>query len=265
MSRLGDYLSNTPLDRLDADILCAHALGVERSYLYSHPERDLGAAERGRIDRLFRARVRGVPLAYLTGHQEFWSLDLQVDPRVLVPRPETELLVEVALERTAQDARVLELGTGSGAVALALKHECPHLGVTATDSDRDALAVARANAAHFDLDVDFIECHWYGAVRGCFDAIVCNPPYVASDDPHLADLTHEPLTALDGGADGLDDLRVVIGEAPEHLEPGGWLLVEHGWDQAEAVRDLFAHATLGDVETRRDLAGHDRVTVGRLR
>lgn len=248
--------------RLDAELLLAHVLDVPRASVIARDERVLTPEELGDFERLLARRLAGEPLAYLTGTKEFWTLELEVTPDVLVPRPETELLVEWGTALGA--ASVLDLGTGSGAVALALARGLPSARVTAVDRSAAALAVARGNGARLRLAVEWLPGSWFEPVRGRrFDLVVSNPPYVAEGDPHLRDLRFEPALALASGADGLDALRTIVAGAPVHLEPGGWLLVEHGATQGAAVRDLFARAGFRGVETRRDLAGHERATGGR--
>jgi release factor glutamine methyltransferase len=262
---LGDYLNaQQNLDRIDAEVLLAHVLAVGRAYLYSHPERHLDHDELARIDSLIGQRATGTPVAYLIGHKEFWSITLHVDDRVLIPRPETELLVELALARLAGSTRILDLGTGSGAIALALAVERPDCSVTATEHDPDALSVAQDNAKHLGCDIQWLQSDWFGNVDGAFEIILSNPPYIAAADPHLEALHCEPREALISGVDGLDDLRVIISTAPGHLVRNGWLLVEHGWDQAERVRKLFHEAGFVAVETHCDPGGNERVTQGHL-
>jgi release factor glutamine methyltransferase len=254
------------LDRLDAQMLLLHALGrpaQDRAWLATHDSDTLPATVQAAFDACAQRRVAGEPVAYITGHKEFFGLDLQVDTRVLVPRPDTETLVEWALSLRPYPQHILDLGTGSGAIALALKHTRPDVQVTAVDASADALAVARANAQHLGLDVAFTQGSWFEGINQQFDLIVSNPPYVAAQDLHLKDLTHEPLQALASGADGLDDIRQIITQARAHLRPGGWLLLEHGWDQARAVRDLLLAAGFEDVQSRRDLAGIERCSGGR--
>lgn len=254
-------LPDSPSARLDAELLLAHVLGKPRSYLRTWPEREPDAAQCAAFAALLARRSKGEPVAYLLGRQGFWSLELEVAPHTLIPRPDTELLVESALALgPAGPARVLDLGTGSGAIALALQHQRPQARVSAVDASPEALAVARGNAERLQLPVRFIHSHWLRDVQGAFDLIVSNPPYIRADDPHLAALTHEPLQALASGADGLEDIRAIIERAPAHLKPGGWLLLEHGYDQAEAVRALFAHAGWQNVQSRQDLAGIERCT-----
>jgi release factor glutamine methyltransferase len=261
------------LDRLDAQLLLLHALGKsaqERAWLLAHDRDKLPPSAQAALDAWVRRRAAGEPLAYITGHQEFFGLDLVVDARVLVPRPDTETLVEWALEvlqaPTGTAPTVLDLGTGSGAIALALKATRPKLRVSAIDYSADALAVARANAQRLGLAVQFSQGAWFAGLAqpdARFDAIVSNPPYVAAQDKHLDALTFEPLQALASGADGLNDIRQIITRAPAHLNPGGWLLLEHGYDQAAAVRALLLDAGLHDVQSRRDLSGIERCSGGR--
>lgn len=256
------------LDRLDAQLLVLHAVGradVERAWLLAHDTDALPDAAHSTLQATVRRRATGEPLAYITGHKAFYGLDLCVDARVLVPRPDTETLVDWALEVLAPTpgVRVVDLGTGSGAIALALKHARPNLQVSAVDYSTDAMAVARANAQRLALEVHFLQGNWLEGVTGRFDAIVSNPPYIAALDPHLAALTHEPLQALASGDDGLDDVRTIIAQAGRHLQPGGWLLLEHGYDQAAAVRALLADAGFADAQSRCDLAGIERCSGGR--
>lgn len=254
--------------RLDAELLLAHVLGKSRAWLFAWPEYELDTAQQATFERTVAARERGEPIAYLTGHREFWSLDLAVTPDVLIPRHETERLVEVALAHISvdRDVRIADLGTGSGAIALALAHERPRASVLATDASRAALDVARDNARRLDVrNVTFVEGNWCEALgRECFDLIVSNPPYIAASDQHLdvGDLRHEPKSALISGADGLDAIRRIVADAHAHLHPGARLVIEHGWDQAEHVRAMFAAAGYADIGSARDAAGHERVTFG---
>jgi release factor glutamine methyltransferase len=207
-------------------------------------------------------------VAYLTGHKGFYGLDLAVDARVLDPRPDTETLVDWALELLPDAApgqpalRLADLGTGSGAIALALQHARPAAEVWAVDASTDALAVAQANAARLQLPVRFAHSHWLSALQGKFDAIISNPPYIRDDDPHMPALRHEPRQALTSGADGLQDIRHIVDTAPRYLGDGGWLLIEHGWDQAEDVRALLAQRGFAQVQSRKDLAGIERASGG---
>lgn len=255
------------LDRIDAQLLLLHALArpdAGRAWLLAHDTDALDEAVHTQFIALCQRRVAGEPVAYLTGHKEFYGLALQVDARVLDPRPDTETLVDWALEVIAPlpAPRVVDLGTGSGAIALALQHQCPTAEVLAVDASADALAVAQANAQRLGLAVQFQHTSWLTGVEGLFDAIVSNPPYIASADPHLAALTHEPLQALASGADGLEDIRTIVAQAPDHLKPGGWLLLEHGFDQAEAVQALLRSQGFVLVQSRNDLAGIARCTGG---
>ncbi|MDP3653526.1 MAG: peptide chain release factor N(5)-glutamine methyltransferase [Rhodoferax sp.] len=256
------------LDRLEAQLVLLHALGrsgAQRAWLLAHDTDTAPAVCQAVFLRGVLRRLAGEPLAYITGQQAFYGLDLVVDARVLVPRPDTETLVDWALEVLIHTPRaaVLDLGTGSGAIALALKATRPDLHLHAVDFSHDALAVALVNAQRLNLVVDFSQGSWLAGVTGRFHAIVSNPPYIADQDQHLAALTHEPLQALASGADGLDDIRTLITQAPAHLLPGGWLLLEHGYDQAPAVRNLLEAAGFAEVQSRRDLAGVERCSGGR--
>lgn len=255
------------LDRLDAQLLVLHVLGRsphDRAWLLAHDTDLLPLQAQSGLDTLTVRRAAGEPLAYLTGHREFFGLDLCVDARVLDPRADTETLVEWALDvlPPVGPARVIDLGTGSGAVALALKATRPNLRVVAVDYSTDALTVARANAQRLQLDVQFQQGFWLSTITGQFDAIVSNPPYIAAQDPHLPALAHEPLRALASGDDGLDDIRHIVAQAPAHLQPGGWLLLEHGYDQAAAVRALLGAAGFAQVQSRADLGGIARCSGG---
>lgn len=256
-------------DRAEADILLAHALGKPRSWLIAHADDALDPDAAAAFAALVDRRAAGEPVAYLTGHRGFWTLELEVTPATLIPRPETELLVELALARLPSEGapRVADLGTGSGAIALSIARECPHAKVTATDASAEALAVARRNAAANQLrNVVFAEGDWFAPLAGArFELIVSNPPYIATDDPHLGqgDLRHEPISALASGEDGLADIRRIIAGARDHLAPGGWLLFEHGWNQGAAVRALLEAAGYREVFTAQDLEQRDRVSGGR--
>ncbi|RZA17748.1 MAG: peptide chain release factor N(5)-glutamine methyltransferase [Lysobacteraceae bacterium] len=255
------------VDRLDAQMLLLHTLGREphdRAWLLAHDTDGLSPAAMARFQALCARRRAGEPVAYLVGHKEFHGLKLSVDARVLVPRPDTETLVDWALELLKDHSapRVLDLGTGSGAIALAIAKARPDARVTAVDASHAALEVARANAALLGLAVDFRHGDWLAALGGAeaqpFDLIASNPPYIEDGDPHLDALRHEPLSALASGADGLADIRRIVAAAPAHLGPGGWLLLEHGWNQAAAVRGLLAAAGLDAQASRCDLAGIER-------
>ena len=253
------------LARVDTQILLLNALARplhDRAWLLAHDTEVLTEAQQHNWDQALQRRLQGEPVAYITGRKDFFGLTLNVDARVLDPRPDTEILVEWALELLplGQPTRVLDLGTGSGAVALALQHQRPAAQVTAVDASADALAVASANAQRLNLPVKCVISHWMDAVLGPFELIVSNPPYVAEGDPHLAALTHEPMSALTSGADGLDDIRQIVAQVPSRLAPGGWLLLEHGWDQATAVQALLRTAGFVQVQSRRDLSGIERCT-----
>ncbi|MDZ5842515.1 peptide chain release factor N(5)-glutamine methyltransferase [Stenotrophomonas maltophilia] len=257
--------------RHEAELLLLHVLERPRSWLFAHATDPLPATAQAAFEALLARRAAGEPVAYLTGRRGFWTLDLRVDAATLIPRPETELLVELALERLPPDRPlfVADLGTGSGAIALALASERPLAQVLATDASPGALAMAARNAAHHELrNVRFAEGgqDWYAPLQGArFALIASNPPYIASEDPHLqqGDLRFEPASALASGLDGLDDIRRIVAGAPEHLQPAGWLLIEHGWDQGAAIRTLFDAAGFADVQTQQDLEQRDRVTLGR--
>ena len=255
------------LSRIDAQILLAWAAGRppnDRAWLMAHGADPLHEGARARFDDAVGRRASGEPVAYITGHKAFHGIELQVDARVLDPRPDTETLVDWALQclEPVAEPDVLDLGTGSGAVALALKAACPRARVVATDLSAPALTVARGNAERLGLTVSFLQGRWFECVRSSFDLIVSNPPYVRENDPHLTSLRHEPLLALTAGTDGLRDLRHIIEHAPTHLAPGGWLLLEHGWDQAAAVRDRLTAAGFRQVQARSDLGGIDRCSGG---
>lgn len=272
------------LDKLDAQVLLLHRLGRsphDRAWLIGHDTDPLPAATAREYLALCRRRLAGEPVAYLVGKREFHGLELQVDARVLDPRPDTETLVDWALELLAplRNPSLLDLGTGSGAIALALQQRRPDARVWALDASRDALEVASANASRLGLPVRFLLGSWLSdwdqrqaeaaaqqpagqALPERFELIVSNPPYIRADDPHLAALRHEPLSALASGADGLDDIRVIAAQARLHLQPGGWLLLEHGWDQAQDVARLLAEQGYAGIAHRKDLAGHLRCTGG---
>ena len=257
--------------RHEAELLLLHVLDRPRSWLFAHATDPLAADDQAAFETLLARRVAGEPVAYLTGRRGFWTLDLEVDPATLIPRPETELLVELALERLPPDQalQLADLGTGSGAIALALASERPRAQVLATDASPGALAVAARNAARHELDnVRFAEGghDWYAPLQGVrFDLIASNPPYIASNDPHLeqGDLRFEPSTALASGMDGLDDIRRIVDGGQAHLRPCGWLLIEHGWDQGAAIRALFEATGFAEVQTVQDLEQRDRITLGR--
>jgi release factor glutamine methyltransferase len=262
------------IERLDAQLLLAHVMGQSRSWLLAHEDAAMDDGQDARFQALAHRRAAGEPFAYLVGEREFHGLTLAVDPAVLVPRPDTETLVDWALELLQDEPgaapAVLDLGTGSGAIALALKNSCPRADVWAGERSADALAVARANAARLGLDVAFAHGDWWDALAGApdapvFDLVVSNPPYIAADDPHLADLAHEPLAALVAADAGLADIRAIATGARGRLRAGGWLLFEHGWQQADAVAAILAGAGFGGIATRHDIEGRPRCTGGQLR
>jgi release factor glutamine methyltransferase len=255
------------IDRLDAQLLALHVLGREphdRAWLLAHDTDPVPGAAWSALSALLSRRLAGEPVAYLLGEKEFHGLNLRVDARVLVPRPDTETLVDWALQCLDGVAapRVLDLGTGSGAIALALQHARPDAQVDAVDASADALAVASANAGRLGLAVRFRQADWLDGAANGYALIASNPPYIAAGDPHLPALRHEPPGALVAGSDGLDDIRRIVADAPAHLADGGWLLLEHGHDQAAAVRQLLASRGFADVQSRDDLAGIPRCTGG---
>jgi release factor glutamine methyltransferase len=249
-------------------VLLLHALGRaphDRAWLLAHSDDALDAATQATFETHTQRRLNTEPVAYITGQKEFFGLTLHVDHRVLDPRADTETLVEWALSCLADTSSpdVVDLGTGSGAIALALKHSRPDATISAVDASTDALAVASANAERLGLPVTFHHGSWLAPLdERTFDAIVSNPPYVVNDDEHLAALKHEPLSALASGADGLDDIREIVREAIQHLKPHGWLLLEHGYDQAHAVQTLLGNQGFVNVQSRPDLAGILRCTGG---
>jgi release factor glutamine methyltransferase len=258
------------LDRLDAQLLLLHALGRpanDRAWLLGHDTDTLAEGVWPVFAQLCTRRRAGEPVAYLVGEKEFHGLSLQVDSRVLVPRPDTETVVEWALAciRATAAPSVLDLGTGSGAIALAIQHARPDARVMAVDASADALAVARANADRLGLPVRFAQADWLAGAERNLDLIVSNPPYIARGDAHLPALRHEPLGALVSGDDGLDDIRRIIQSVPGHLKDGGWLLLEHGYDQREPVRQLLAGCGFAEVQSRDDLAGIPRCSGGMWR
>ena len=265
------------LDRLDADLLLLHALdaalprqNLRRSWLLAHDKDLLTPAVHSHFQQLTQRRRAGEPLAYIVGRKEFFGLDLKVDPRVLVPRPDTEALVEWALaclddllaRQPGEVLCLLDLGTGSGAIALAIKQGRPQVAVDAVDASADALTLARSNASALGLDLQWLQGSWFEPVRQRYHVIVSNPPYIQDDDPHLKALAYEPIQALTSGPDGLHDIRQIIAGATGHLAPGGWLLLEHGYDQGPRVRSLLQAAGLQNVTARHDIGGRWRCSGG---
>lgn len=252
--------------RLDAELLLNHVSGLSRSSFRAFPEREVDASLVAKFERLVAQRVEGTPVAYLLGHQEFWSLPFKVSRSTLIPRPDTECLVETALELSLPDnAKVLDMGTGTGAIALALASEKPNWLVTACDLYEDAIALAQTNARELKLPVNVFQSSWFtGMPTDYFDLIVSNPPYIASGDDHLGegDVRFEPASALVAGSDGLADIRQIVAEAPAWLNSQGWLLLEHGFDQAKAVQELFSNCGFTNIESFKDYGGNDRMTLG---
>jgi len=258
-------VSKTPT--LDAELLLSHCLQKPRSFLHSHADTALSADTQQQFNALLQRRAAHEPIAYLLGEWGFWSLDLAVTTDTLIPRPETELLVEQALQRipSNEHTAVADLGTGSGAIALAIASERPQAQIIATDQSAAALHIAQQNAHKNAItNVTFIASDWFTALSGHrFAMLVSNPPYIATNDPHLNQLTFEPHSALASGPDGLDDIRQITAQAPAYLTPGGWLLLEHGYDQAAAIQALFTQHGFQQISTVQDLEQRDRVTLGR--
>ena len=260
---VSEAIAASKIDAREARLLLAEVCGFSQASLAASPEEEIPFDVENAFFDLINERKTGVPVAYLLGRQEFYGLELSVNPTVLIPRPETELLVDLALERGP--ASVLDLGTGSGAIALALKFQLKRARVVAVDADLAALNTAQRNAAKLNIEVDFRHGRWFAPVAGeRFDLIVSNPPYVAEGDPHLPALRHEPRGALVAGADGLDCIRDILTGATAHLRPAGWLLMEHGQGQDSAVRELFRQGGLESVQSWPDLTGISRVTGGKV-
>ena len=274
IGRASQALQPSATALLEAELLLAHALGAARVYLHTWPQRELTETQLSQFHALLTRRAAGEPLAYITGQREFWSMQLQVTPDTLIPRPETELLVELALQRIARDAdgRIADLGTGSGAIALAVARERPRCTIVASDISPAALVVAQENARCLNIhNVEFRRGDdsgaWDSALHGeHFDMIVSNPPYISSDDPHLTagDLRFEPHLALEAGTDGMQHLRAIAAVGRSRLMPGGWLLLEHGYDQGFALAQLLTAMGYQDVQGHRDLAGHNRIITARF-
>jgi release factor glutamine methyltransferase len=269
LSTAHQKLNGSSSARFDVEILMAHVLNSTRSFLYANPELELPGKRSDSFRKLIKQRAQGEPIAYLTGHSEFWSLPLKVSPAVLIPRPETELLVETALQKIPlkADWRIADLGTGSGAIALALASERKKCEILATDISGAAIRLARENARQLSLkQVRFYQGSWTEPLKGKFHLIVSNPPYIDANDAHLGqgDLRYEPRQALTPGPDGLSAIREISRLAQPLLLDGGWLMFEHGWEQGSATRAILKDVGFANIETLQDLAGHDRVTVGEL-
>lgn len=259
-------MRRAPVEQLEARMLIGHVTQLTRIQLITNAERVLNAVEAQQLATLFARRIAGEPIAYLLGEREFYGLSFHVSPAVLIPRPDTELLVELALQRLPPQGRVLDMGTGSGAIAIAIAHTRPDAIVTALDVSEAALAVASANASRHNASVECLRSDWFSALgERQFDLIVSNPPYIVAGDRHLSegDLRFEPIDALSDHADGLSALRILSAHAADHLSGDGWLLMEHGYDQAAAVRDLLAANGFGEVQSWRDLADIERVSGGK--
>jgi release factor glutamine methyltransferase len=268
---LRELQASLPLDPLENRILLCHATGLSRVQLITRAEQALDEEQAARLQALVQRRLAGEPIAYIVGKREFFGLDFEVSKAVLIPRPDTELIVELALERLPPQGRLLDMGTGSGAIAVSVAHARPDAAVTALDLSDEALAVARRNAANNGARVRFLRSDWFSALdangaNDSFELIASNPPYIAAGDEHLSqgDLRFEPAGALTDHADGLSALRAIVDGSPRHLVPGGWLLMEHGYDQAAAVRTLLEAGGYTEVQSWRDLAGIERVSGGRF-
>jgi release factor glutamine methyltransferase len=273
-------MGDTP--KLDAELLLAEVLHCSRTHLFTWPDQSLSAEQSAQFAQLLNQRLEGQPIAYILGQREFWGLSLNVNASTLIPRPDTEILVEAALEKLHENrspktqqagstqnnpaCRVLDLGTGTGAIALALKSERPDCEIIGIDFNPDAVSLAHENAQSLELAVTFLQSDWFGALQEAepFGLIVSNPPYIEENDPHLdqGDVRFEPLSALTSGQDGLDDIRMITAQAGAFLQPGGWLIIEHGYNQAAAVQQLFKIQGYAQVETRHDYGGNPRITLG---
>ncbi len=262
-------LTDSP--RLDAELLLCHALSVSRSYLFTWPDKKLETAQIQKFLPPLTQRLQGHPIAHILGTREFWGLELLVTKDTLIPRPDTETVVEATLSLIQQNRQghavdILDLGTGSGAIALALKSELPNSSITAIDQSPAALTIAQQNANQHQLDIQLQQSDWFSAIQDTqrFDYIVSNPPYIEENDPHLTqgDVRFEPLSALTSGQDGLDDIRLITQQAWQQLNPQGWLLIEHGYHQAEAVAEIFKQARYSEIQLICDLSGNPRVTIG---
>lgn len=269
MTRVADILKSKNLPTLEVEILLAEALQSERTQIRAYPDRELTAEEELNFKELLERRYEGEPIAYILGHKEFWSMDFIITPSVLIPRPDSELLVELVLEELTENSKdyILELGTGSGAIALAIASERKKLQIIATDESKDALEIAKENAKKFKIkNVSFVQGDWFEAFKSehKFNLILSNPPYVAYNDPHLmtGDLRYEPHNALVAGRDGMSDIHKIVSSAANYLTPNGWLYIEHGYDQEHLVQDEFVMHGYKEIQCHRDLSGVPRVTVG---
>jgi release factor glutamine methyltransferase len=264
---ISTWLRNAPVGQLENRILLTHVLGLTRVQLITQMERVLSDSETVQLTELVQRRFNGEPIAYLVGKREFYGLSFEITPDVLIPRPDTELLVELALQHLPSGGQVLDMGTGSGAIAVAIAHTRQDAMVTALDYSHAALNVAQRNSQQHGAQIEFLQSDWYAALENRqFDVIASNPPYIVKDDHHLSqgDLRFEPIDALTDHADGLSALRTITGGARRHLHAGGWLLMEHGYDQAAAVRDLLTASGFSDVQSWQDLAGIERVSGGHI-
>lgn len=260
---IGEWLASVAdLPRRDCEHLLSAVTRTSHAQILAFPETAIAALHQARLQDAVADLRAGIPLAYVLGREGFWNLELEVTPAVLVPRPETELLVELTLALAPQQARVLDLGTGSGAIAVAVAHARPDLKVTALDRSTAALEVAQRNARRYQADIEFVVSNWCAALTGQWQIVVSNPPYIAADDPHLPALNHEPRNALVAGHQGLDDLQQIINQSPEHLCRGGYLILEHGYNQAPLVRQMLITAGFEAVRTVKDLADIERATLG---
>lgn len=255
--------------KLDAEILLAHSLQKNRTFLYTWPDKDISAEIAQSFSALIQKRQQGTPIAHLTGYKEFWGLEFKVNEHTLIPRPDTECLVEAALNKlaTLPSATVLDLGTGSGAIICALKHELTRISATAVDLQPEALEVAQYNANKHQLQIEFKQSDWFSAVKQqSFDVIVSNPPYIEEEDPHLfeGDVRFDPITALTSGKTGLEDIQQIVKNSCHHLTPNGWLLIEHGYNQQQSVQQIFSENGFKQVETITDYQNNPRVTLGQL-
>lgn len=265
--QLNVQVADAQTAKLDVQLMLEHLLGVNHAWLIAHADDEIATADEAAFQSILQRRINGEPIAYILGEREFFGLPLKVTTDTLIPRPDTETLVECALVKIPEQAEVLDLGTGTGAIALAIADNCPDAMITAVDFSASALSVAIDNATALDIqNVTFLQSDWFDALdHQRFDVIVSNPPYIESDDVHLSqgDLRFEPLSALASGEDGLADIRKIVEHILVFLKPQGWLLLEHGYNQAQAVQDLMANAGLVAVETIKDLGGNDRVTMGK--